>query len=192
MSHSSQQNHVYIVSGYTATPTSHWFPWLKEQLSQQGIHVHILDMPTPSTPVLNEWLDYIAQQIGTPDQHSFLVGHSLGCVSLLKFLEKTPCPTPVGGLILVAGFDQKLPNLKELDEFTEEPVDYTTLPVIQRKEVIASTNDDVVAFTYTQTLAKNLNASFHQVENAGHFLGREGFTTLPIVYDLLLDMIKQL
>lgn len=191
MSNTSNQKHVYIAPGYIATPASNWFPWLKEQLAQQGIHATVLAMPTPDKPVLGEWQQYLKEQIGTPDQHQFFVAHSLGCVNLLKYLSTTACKTSIGGLILVSGFDQHLSIIPEIDSFTTAPVDYSKLPDMPQRAVIASTNDVLVPLSYTQALAKKIDAPLHTVENAGHFLGQEGFTTLPIVYDLLMDMLRK-
>ncbi|MCR3908893.1 alpha/beta hydrolase [Aeromonas hydrophila] len=36
---------VFIVHGYTASPHSHWFPWLKARLEARDIRVEVLAMP---------------------------------------------------------------------------------------------------------------------------------------------------
>ncbi|WP_367083086.1 alpha/beta hydrolase [Bacillus thuringiensis] len=54
---------VYIIHGYTASPTSHWFPWLKEQFSDDETQVSILQLPNSSNPKKEEWLETLATEI---------------------------------------------------------------------------------------------------------------------------------
>ena len=38
-------------------------------------------------PFLDEWLGYMHKHIHNPDRKTFLVGHSLGCIAILRYLE---------------------------------------------------------------------------------------------------------
>lgn len=181
---------VYIIHGYGASPANHWFSWLKEKLSADGIVVDILKMPTPLSPNLNEWLKHLFQNANILTKDTYFVAHSLGCVSLLKHLQQTELKEQIGGLVLVSGFTKSLPSFQLLDEFTQERLDYNRIvDKVKKRAVIASKNDPIVPFSFSKELAAEIHADFYAIENGGHFLESDGFTTLPIVYDVLGNMM---
>ncbi|WP_340021245.1 alpha/beta hydrolase [Paenibacillus sp. FSL K6-1096] len=184
--------HVYIVHGYGATPANHWFRWLQERLAADGITADILEMPAPLSPNLQEWLKHLSSKAAVLNQDTYFVAHSLGCVSLLKYLLNAKPQEPLGGLVLVSGFTKPLPDLPMLDEFTKEQTDYSGAAALApRRAVIASRDDDIVPAALSKELAQVIHADFYEVEHGGHFLDSDGFTTLPIAYDVLRDMIVQ-
>ncbi|MFD2700657.1 RBBP9/YdeN family alpha/beta hydrolase [Paenibacillus shunpengii] len=181
---------VYIIHGYGASPTNHWFPWLSETLSEKEISADILKMPTPLAPKVNEWLDYLSEN-AVINSNTFFVAHSLGCISLLKYLHQSGLKTQIGGIVLVSGFLKSLPILPEIDEFVQEQPDYNQIIQIAKKRaVIAAKDDNIVPFSYSKELSDKIQADFYAVEKGGHFLDTEGFITLPIVHDILSRMIE--
>ena len=176
---------VYVVHGYNASPTSHWFPWMKEKLSDKGVAVEILKMPNSSAPNLDEWTKHLSRSCEF-NEDSFFIAHSLGTITLLRYLEQAEVKERIGGFLLVSGFSRPLLELPLLDEFTQDPLDYDSIvKITTHRMVLASKDDPIVPFTYSKELADRIQAEFFQVEKCGHFLGIEGFTTLPIVYDLV-------
>ena len=176
---------VYVVHGYNASPTSHWFPWMKERLSDRGVAVDILKMPNSSAPDLEEWTEHLSRSCEL-NEDSFFIAHSLGTITLLRYLEQSEAKERIGGFLLVSGFSRPLPELSLLDDFTRDPLDYDSIvKIATHRMVLASEDDPIVPFTYSKELADRIQAEFYQVEKCGHFLGIEGFTTLPIVYDLM-------
>ena len=95
---------VVVVHGYDAAPDQHWFPWLRERLAAEGVRTEVVELPEPSFPEAGAWLAAVARAVGEPDPHTHLVGHSLGCITLLRHLAGLPQPWTLGGLVLVAGF----------------------------------------------------------------------------------------
>lgn len=183
---------VYIVHGYMASPGDHWFGWLKSQLEARGARVTILAMPDSSDPDPAAWQRHLQQSVERHDGDSYFVAHSLGCIALLHYLQSLPADTQIGGLLLVAGFSASLPNLPQLDKFTRSPkleADRIVAMTSQRA-VIASRNDAAVPYALTVDLSRQLRAQLSTVEEGGHFLGREGFTTLPVAYELLSAMMS--
>lgn len=186
--HSNKQ--VYIIHGYGASPQSHWFSWLKDKLLQDGIEVDILQMPTPLSPSLPEWLDYLTQHADILTRSTYFVAHSLGCVSLLNYLQQATLKEQIGGLVLVSGFTKALPSLPVLDEFTKERSNYSQVAdKVNKRAVIASKDDPIVPFSFSKDLAGEIHADFYEVEHGGHFLESDGFTTLPISYEVLSRMM---
>ena len=183
---------VYIVHGYMASPSDHWFGWLKSQLEARGAQVTILAMPDSSDPDPAAWQRHLQQSVERHDGNSYFVAHSLGCIALLHYLQSLPAGTHIGGLLLVAGFSASLPILPQLDDFTNSPpLDADRIiGMSSQRAVIASRNDAAVPYALTVDLSRQLQTQLSTVEEGGHFLGSEGFTTLPVAYDLLAAMMS--
>lgn len=185
---------VYIIHGYTAAPTKHWFPWLKEKLGQDGAAVHIPAMPDSTNPDAAAWHAHLDQTIPAPDAgnfaDSYFVGHSLGCITLLNYLCAR-APQKIGGLVLVAGFTQKLPAIPLLDPFTAAIPDMEQIcTMTKNRAVVLSNNDMIVPPDLTADLAAALQVTPDIIANGGHFLGNEGFTQLPVVYRHLQNFMQ--
>lgn len=180
---------VYIVHGYTARPADHWFPWLRERLAVDGIDVAVLPMPDPDQPIAQAWDAFLGTHASRPESDTFFVAHSLGCIAVVRHLLKTGAAC--GGMVLVAGFAEPVPGLEELDGFVAGVDGIEGLrKTAGQRVVIAARDDEAVPFDATRRLAEKLDARFIALERGGHFLGREGFTEFPLVYDQLAAMLK--
>lgn len=60
-----------------------------------------------------------------------------------------------------------------------------------RRVVVASRDDAIVPYPYSQHLSERLSAPLYSLEHGGHFLDRDGFLTLPLVHDRLLAMLAE-
>ncbi|HGV3500687.1 TPA: RBBP9/YdeN family alpha/beta hydrolase [Providencia stuartii] len=175
-----------IIHGYTASPEKNWFPWLKSQLEALGAQVDVPDMPDSLSPDPVKWQQRLQQLPFDIDKESVLIGHSLGCVTALRFLQNKN--QAVKGYVLVSGFDEEQRTLPELRSHTLSPLGYATLTDLADKRIsIISTNDEIVSPSSSKVLAEALKTQVILEENAGHFLDREGYTTFPT----LLEAIKQ-
>ncbi|MFM2482694.1 RBBP9/YdeN family alpha/beta hydrolase [Celerinatantimonas sp. YJH-8] len=180
--------HIYVVHGYTATPDSHWFPWLEQQCQMlPSVVFHRIQMPAPDTPSLEPWLKTLEATIQIKPS-TILIGHSLGCITLLRYLAHTQ--QRIRGLFLVAGFCEPLKQFPELDEFVN-----TLLPcaqLLQQAEtrvMIYSDNDPVVPPSLSLNLAQQLDMKRVEIPHAGHFVARHGITQLPILWQLLRPLL---
>ncbi|SMB89528.1 hypothetical protein SAMN05660772_01337 [Pasteurella testudinis DSM 23072] len=175
--------HIYIVHGYTASVDSNWFPWLKTTLENKGITTTVLPMPESHNPNDEAWLAYLKNNI-TISKNTILVGHSLGCIAILKYVEQLPITQKIRGVVLVSGFAEKVDTLPELDQFNQNPTNYHDLIIkIQTRIVIASLNDEIVPYHYSERLKERLQAEYYTLQNGGHFLDRDGFSEFPLVYE---------
>lgn len=183
---------VYIVHGYTSSSEAEWFPWLENKLTNIGVDVFVFDMPNPDFPVASEWDEHLDKNIGALSENTYFVGHSLGCITLLKYFERHPADTKIGGVILASGFIERLPNYPNLDSFIKDDLDIEMLiKMTPNRCVLSAPNDTIVAYKYPCELAKLFNAKLITVENGGHFIGQEGFFEFPQVYDELCRMMKK-
>jgi uncharacterized protein len=181
---------VYIIHGYMAHPENHWFPWLKNNLDAIGVETDILLMPDSSNPKVNEWISFLQKTIHRHDERTFFVAHSLGCITLLRYLNIMDTMDRIGGMILVSGFAESLPLHPELDEFTDTHIDYRAIMgIAPKRSVIVSDNDLIVPPELTITFCSKLNASLVEVKGGGHFMGSEGFYELPAVWEQLKQML---
>ncbi|MDC9603533.1 RBBP9/YdeN family alpha/beta hydrolase [Xenorhabdus griffiniae] len=184
---------IIIVHGYTASPSSHWFPWLKEKLTEQGAEVIIPTMPDTSSPKPEAWAKMLMEVVSKADKDSIFVGHSLGCIMLLRHLETIRSQhLHIGGYILVSGFDSPQITLPELDSFVVEPLDYAFLrEITEHRFSLISSNDEIVSPQSSLALAHSLQTELINIDNGGHFLDRDGFTHLLPVYDILENMLSE-
>lgn len=77
---------------------NHWFPWVKSQLSLQGIMVQAPEMPIPFRPDYDKWKEDFEKL--SPDEETILVGHSCGGGFLVRWLSENN--VKVGKVVLVA------------------------------------------------------------------------------------------
>ncbi|MFC0673858.1 RBBP9/YdeN family alpha/beta hydrolase [Brachybacterium hainanense] len=176
-----------IFHGYGATPADHWFGRLAEQLGACGISTEIPALPDPGDPHPGRWEDAVRAALGTPDEQTIVIAHSLGCLSVLRVLRSLPDPWGLGMLILVSGFTEPLPALPELDRFIAGGCDATRLPGrIDRLLVVRSDDDPIVPPPHTDRVAEQLGVTARVVPGAGHFLAADGVTELPLVRDAIV------
>ncbi|WP_225630838.1 RBBP9/YdeN family alpha/beta hydrolase [Streptomyces solaniscabiei] len=168
-----------IIHGYGATPEDHWFGWLAERLRADGIPTTVPALPAPHDPDPEQWAQAVRTELGTLDEHSIVVAHSLGCLTVLRHLRSLPSPWRLGTLVLVSGFVDRLPALPELDAYIGHGCDVTGLrDHIDRLTIIRSDADPYVPPGHTDSLADLLGVPAHIVPGGGHFLASDGVTSL--------------
>src|SRR3989338_7383135 len=100
------QKRVFIIHGWEGSPEANWFPWLKKELESIGVKAEALEMPNTNHPVMSEWIGHLKNVVSEPDENTYLVGHSLGVIAILRYLESLDGEKKIGGVILVAGFPE--------------------------------------------------------------------------------------
>ena len=180
---------IVVAHGYRADPSRHWFPWLVDHYGADTVSV--MALPNSEAPDVETWVHAASAAIGEVDEDTILVGHSLGCVTLLNALHRHSGDGRLAALVLVAGFVDPLPNLPALDPFVAEPLDLERIRHRTAvRHVLRSDDDDVVDVPFTERLARLLDAPVTVVPGAGHFVDRQGIREiaelLPILDPLLL------
>ena len=112
---------IYLIHGYNSYQDSHWFPWLQNELAKVKLSSHFIQLPEPGNPKKDQWLKTLATELPELNEGTYFVAHSLGCLTLLTYLSQLPKPVKIGGVILVAGFKERIPAMPELDQFIGEP-----------------------------------------------------------------------
>lgn len=182
---------VFIIHGYTGYPEKNWFPWLKSEIDKLDIEVQVPAMPDTNTPKLEAWLEKMYETVGVPDSETFLIGHSLGCPTILRYLESIGEGHKIAGAILVAGFAEPLLRLPELDTFTAGAWDDEKVKSAANKIIIInSDNDEAVPYFNGENVRDRFGAELITVHNAGHINEKSGFDKVPFVLDEFLKLVQ--
>lgn len=167
---------VVIVHGWSGSPQSDFFPWLKEELDKKGYEAVIPVMPDADYPKIEKWISYLAQVIGEVREDDIFIGHSMGCQTILRFLEGLPKDKNVEKVILVAGFGTYLKGLTEEEQQIAQPWLDAPLDLDQVRTkantfvAIFSDNDPFVPLEENKKVfEKKLNAKVFIEHNKGHF-----------------------
>lgn len=185
---------AFVVHGWEGAPEKDWFPWLKEALRFRGFKTEVLRMPNPDKPKIEEWIPFLEKHVKKIDKNTFFIGHSIGCQTILRYLEKIP-EGKVGGLIFVAGwFSLNLETDKEkkiAKPWMERPIDFKKIREKTENIVaIFSDNDPFVSLSDGKVFEQLLKAKLIIEKGKGHFTAEDGVEELPVVLEELLRMIK--
>lgn len=181
---------VIIVHGWEGSPETNWLPWLERELAKQGCDVITPAMPETDTPRIDAWVEYLREVVGTPDKETYFVGHSIGCQTILRYLETVQ--TPVGGALFVAGWFY-LENIE--DEGSEEiaqpwlntPIDVKKVKqVLPQSILLISDNDDYGAFEENKKKFGELGSDIVVLPKAGHITDKEE----PAILEQFTHLVK--
>ncbi|MFH1978265.1 MAG: alpha/beta fold hydrolase [Candidatus Aenigmatarchaeota archaeon] len=190
---------VFIIHGWGGHPEKEWFFWLKQKLEPKGIEVHVLKMPNTDEPTIEEWVSFLREQVGEPDKNTYFVGHSIGCQTIIRYLEALPEDAKVGGAVFVSGWFTLKPIIKEEEGAEEIAEPWIKTPIswnkvrIHTKNFTAffSDNDYYVPVENSEIFKENLGAKIIVEKNKGHFSEEDGIKQVPYVLDELLKIIKK-
>ncbi len=184
---------VFIIHGWDGYPTEAWMPWLKQQLEEEGFVVEAPSMPEPSVPKIETWVPKVAEVVGQPDEQTFLVGHSMGCHAILRYLASLE-EQKVGGAVLVApgfrweGLEQEGEEIVAIAKpWLERPLDFNKVrAATQNITAILSDNDPYGALEYNQEKLGKLGAKIIVEHNKGHYSEDSGVKELPAALKAIL------
>jgi len=187
---------VFVVHGWGGYPEEGWFPWLKKELEQEDFEVFVPAMPNTDEPKIEEWIPHLANLISEPDKNTYLLGHSIGCLAILRYIEKLDKKIKIGGVILVAPWiylDKK--TMEEEGErgeaiarpWTETPIDWNKVKSHTKNFVgILSDNDPYVPLMNKELFEKKLGIEIIIEHNKSHFSGGDGINKLQSALESVL------
>lgn len=180
-----------ILHGWKGVPEGAWRPWLKKELEERWFEVTVPQMPNADNPRVDEWARHISDIVGTPNKDTYLVGHSLGCIASLRYIESLEAGQKVGGAVLVAGFSDNL-GYKELDSFFKKPIEWENIKQNCKKFIaINSNNDYYVPLMHADVFKNMLGAEVIIKHDMKHFCGEDGITELPIALESVLKISRR-
>ena len=179
---------AFIIHGWEAAPHDHWFPWLAAELEKCGWEARTLAMPGSAHPEMDAWTHAVAEAVGMPDAQTVLIGHSIGAMAIMRYLESLPEGTYVAGAIFVAGFLENIDA--ELASFFRSPLDAERIRRTAGKIIaIASDDDQHTPEGSAELIRDQLGAELVVVPGAGHFNAEDGCATLPQALEAIIGII---
>jgi len=183
---------VIVVHRWDGSPSADWYPWLKEEVEKKNIQVFIPEIPDPSKPKIEKWVSFLKKEIKDIDEETFFVGHSIGCQTIMRYLETVEEKTKIGGVLFVAGFFT-LNKLETEEEKTiakpwlERPINTEKVKKrVKQIRAIFSDNDPFVPVSNAKQFQEKLGAKTLIEKKQGHF----NDDTAPIVLKILLEMMQ--
>lgn len=138
---------IFIIHGWAGRPDKDWMPWLRKELKSKGFEVIVPLMPETENPKVEKWVPALMNLIKNPDVDTYLVGHSMGCQAIARYLESLPENVEIGGVVFVAGFFKRLKGLNKeeqlvADPWLSSPLDLQKVKPHVRKSIAIFSDDD--------------------------------------------------
>lgn len=174
---------ILLVHGYKASPEHNFFPWLRDRLRDLGHEVILPVLPEPAAPNPEEWTKTLLEALPIVDDETIVVGHSLGAISALRFLEAAEARSrPKGALLIAPPWRIKS---ETFNGFFLDELDFEVLMwKASRFTVLHADDDKLIPRDHAEKYAKVLSAKLVTPETGGHFQGEK--------YDLILSEINAL
>ncbi|MEU8778708.1 alpha/beta hydrolase [Streptomyces sp. NPDC048606] len=167
---------IVVSHGYGASDDSVWFPYLTDRLGAAGHRVTVPRLPQTTAPRPEPWRKTYAEAVRAagPAGSTVLVGHSIGAVNVLRFLEQHD-PESDGvfaGVLLVAASAHEV-GYDELAEFFEGGFDWARIRRAARGFRVLQALDDPVnqpdPTAHVRLFVQGLGATAVVTPTGGHF-----------------------
>lgn len=188
---------IYLVHCWDGTSSDGWYPWLEEKINDQNIKLIKFDMPNTANPKIEEWVDYLNSKVDLLNEETYFIGHSIGCQTILRYLE-TKEITMIGGILFVAPWLDLLPEAIEDEDsyntaqpWINTPIDFEKVKQFTNNiSCIFSYNDYFVSIEQEKEFRNKLNANIIIVNNKGHISQDDDVNDLQEILDLTQKMLK--
>lgn len=167
---------VYLVHGWGGLGEGGWFDWLKVELPKRGFEVESFNMPNTEKPKIEDWVGHLQEKIDLDeiDECTYFIGHSIGCQTILRFIEKLHKHKRIGGCAFVAGwFDLKGLGKDELEiahPWINSPIEFSRIEDHCNNFLALFSNDDpLVGLEEAKKFEEKLGAKVIIKQNHGHF-----------------------
>lgn len=183
---------VLIIHRWGGSPKEPMLRWLKSKVEENGLEAVLPEMPDTENPVIEDWVKKLEEVVGSPDKDTILVGHSIGCQTILRYLEKLHPAKRVGGVVFIAPWFT-LSNLESDEEWEiikpwlNTPIkDTDVIKHIPKMVAIFSDNDPFVPAENMELFRRRFNAKIISESQKGHFTEEDGVKSLPSALEAIL------
>ena len=188
------QKRVFIIHSWSGSPDESLYRWLKSELEKKGFEVVVPEMPEPEEPEIEAWVSKLKEIVGEQTKDTILVGHSIGCQTVLRYLEKLHPGALVGGVVFIAPW-LTLSNL-ESDEERRVAGPWLNTSIKETDVVkhtpkitaIFSDNDPSVPSENIELFKKRFNAEVIIEREKGHFTTDDGVEKLESALNAILEI----
>ncbi len=178
---------VVLIHGYNSSPEENFHPWLARELKARGFEVIAPKLPLVEEPNVTECIQALALAVGRLDENTIIVGHSLGGVLALRYLEAAEAASIPRATILVgAPYQTKSEKIRGvfLSEF-----DYDVVAWKAREFLIVHDKEDkLVPFDHAEKYARMLQGELVPTTGDDHFMEKE----YPVLLEIILKAAQPL
>ena len=184
---------AFIIYGWGGSPNESIHKWLKRELEINGFLVSILEMPNTNEPKIEEWVNYLDEKVGKLDKDTYFVGHSIGCQTIMRYLEVQK--ERVGGIVFIAGWFNLVDMEDEEEEriakpWIETPIKFDKIKKNSKSITVFISSNEPYGYVKENTniFRDKLGAKVIIENNRGHFTEEDGVTEMPEVISEILEM----
>lgn len=189
-------NKIYIVHCWDGTKDDEWYPWLDKKIRNNNNEVIRFNMPDTANLNIESWVSELEKQVKRLDENTYFVGHSIGCQTIMRYLEKTDVKK-IGGILFVAPWLDLLPEAVSDEEsyniaqhWINTPIDFEKIRSVTNKiTCIFSDNDYFVSLGQEKRFKELLHAKTLIVKDKGHISADDGIKELDEIYNELCEII---
>lgn len=147
--------------------------------------------PNTDSPLVDEWVNKLYETVGSfGSDDIYLIGHSFGCITILKYLQTLSEKQKVKSCVFVASFGRKFDNYHGgHDSFFAQDLDWDK--IIQHSDnfvAIHSKDDPSVGYEELAVFEDKLNAKTILLDGMGHFGSKDGVFKVPVVLNAILEL----
>jgi len=178
-----------IVHGWYGSPEEKPMSWLKRELEESGVSVYAPEMPHPDIPTIDDWITRLKSVIIKPAE-TVLIGHSIGCQTILRYLEKEKGKF-VGVLLVAPWLKLKVGSMSEKEHKIAEPWEKTPIHFSKIKEkskffeLFYSVSDNFVSVDDSLKIKRELGATATNLGEKGHLSEDDSITQWPEVLEVI-------
>ncbi len=176
---------VILVHGFNSSPDMNFHPWLAKELRAKGIEVIVpkLDLTIREDFKLSEVVQQLSLAVGKIRNEDIFLGHSLGGLIVLNFLEAVEMmETPRAAILVAAPWKVSKPELRQL--FMADLDADVAIWKAREFYIVHSKDDTLVPFDHGEKLARYLKATLVTTEADGHYMDAE--------YPALLELVERI
>jgi predicted alpha/beta hydrolase family esterase len=176
---------IVIVHGYEGSGPGHFQHWLNETLAARGADVRFPDLPAPTEPERDAWVEALAELVrARGDAPVTFVAHSLGCWAVDHYLARHGAEGVHAALLVAPPSPYSL--FEPIQSFLPPPRDPAAwAPIAARTLVVGSDDDDYASDDEFVELAERIGARHRIVPGGGHLNAAAGFGPFPLVLEWL-------
>lgn len=187
---------VYLVHCWDGTSNDGWYPWIEQEFKKYNVEVVRFDMPNTANPTIEEWVSTLNDKVDKLDEETYFMGHSIGCQTIMRYLE-TKEVTKIGGILFVAPWLDLLPEAVEDEDsyntaypWIHTPIDFEKVKEFSNNiNCIFSDNDYFVDLAQEQEFKQKLNAKTIIVNEKGHISQDDDIFELNEILELSKEML---
>lgn len=189
---------VYMIHCWDGTSEDGWYPWIAKKLEEHAIEVIRFDMPNTATPTITEWVTTLDSKVTSLDEDTYFIGHSIGCQTILRYLESKDVKK-IGGILFIAPWFDLLPEAVSDKESYDTAYPWIHTPIHLEKikkqtnsiYCLFSDDDYFVSLEQEKLFREGLNAKTSIISGKGHISADDKVFELKEILDLSLAMLGE-